>query len=121
MWDMIQMPCHGLHCIKRASRAQHNAFKTIAAVMGGSPKDVRRFFAKLEAIGVDPAEQVVYVHKSSISAVIRRMNDAHDKRSAQGSTRRRTIRPAELSEFQALRKNRLGHAQQSSRVRPRLT
>ena len=81
--------------------ALQNAFKAIEAVIGDPPRDDRKFFAKLSAIGVDPAEEVGYEDKVAISTVIRKMNEARDKRSAHGSTRKRTIRPSELLDFQA--------------------
>jgi len=81
--------------------ALHNAFKAIEAVIGDPPKDDRKFFDKIKAIGIDPAEPVGYDERLPISTVIRTMNEARDKRSAHGSTGRRTIRPAELLDFQA--------------------
>jgi len=81
--------------------ALHNAFKAIEAVIGDPPKDDRKFFETLTAIGVDPLEEVGYSEKMAITTVIRNMNVARDKRSAHGSTRRRMIRPFELLEFQS--------------------
>jgi hypothetical protein len=81
--------------------ALHNAFKAIEAVVGDPPKDDRRFFHKLEAIGIDPLEEVGYGEKVALAVLIRRMNVARDKRSAHGSTRHRTIRVVELLDFQA--------------------
>lgn len=84
--------------------ALHNAFKAVEAVIGDPPSDDRKFFDKLKDIGVDPQEKVGFTEKVPISTVIRRMNEAWDKRSAHGSTRQRTIRAAELLEFQACAK-----------------
>jgi hypothetical protein len=81
--------------------ALQNAFKAVEAVIGDPPRDDRRFFAKLQSIGIDPHEEVGYLEKSPIERVIRQMNDARDKRSAHGSTRSRSISPAELMSFQA--------------------
>jgi hypothetical protein len=81
--------------------ALHSAFKAVEAVIGDPPKDDRKFFAKLKDIGIDPLEEVGFGEKTAISSVIRRMNVARDRRSAHGSTRQRTICPAELLEFQA--------------------
>ena len=81
--------------------ALHNACKAIEAVVGDPPRDDRKFFDKIKGIGIDPLEKVGYGERVPISTVIRKMNEARDKRSAHGSTRRRTIRPAELLEFQA--------------------
>jgi hypothetical protein len=80
--------------------ALHSAFKAIEAVIGDPPKDDRRFFAKLATIGIAPTEEAGYVNKISIHKMIRRMNEARDKRSAHGSTRNRRISPAELLDFQ---------------------
>jgi hypothetical protein len=80
--------------------ALQNAFKAIEAVMGDPPKNDRKFSDKLVAIGIDPLEQVGYEEKKPISTVIRAMNEARDKKSAHGSTRRRTIGQAELLDFQ---------------------
>ena len=81
--------------------ALQNAFKAVEAIIGDPPKDDRRFFEKLKNVGIDPLEEVGYQKREAISIVIRRMNEARDKRSAHGSTRQRTIRPAELLHFQA--------------------
>jgi len=81
--------------------ALQNAFKAIEAVIGDPPKDDRRFFEKLRGIGIDPLEEVGFDRKVTISALIRRMNEARDKCSAHGSTPPRLIRHAELLEFQA--------------------
>jgi hypothetical protein len=81
--------------------ALHNAFKAIEAVIGDPPRDERKFFDKIKAIGIDPFEPVGYDERRPISTVVRTMNEARDKRSAHGSTRRRTIRPAEVLDFQA--------------------
>ena len=81
--------------------ALQNAFKAIEAVIGDPPKDDRKFFDKLTNVGINPLEEVGYKKKVAISTVIRKMNEARDRRSAHGSTRQRMIRPAELLEFQA--------------------
>jgi len=46
-------------------------------------------------------QEVGFDRKTAIATVIRKMNKAREKRSAHGSTPQRTIRPAELLEFQA--------------------
>ena len=80
--------------------ALHSAFKAIEAVIGDPSKNDRRFFATLANIGIDPAEEVGYLNKIPIHKMIRRMNEARDKRSAHGSTRDRKISAAELLDFQ---------------------
>jgi hypothetical protein len=80
--------------------ALHSAFKAIEAVIGDPSKDDRRFFATLAKIGIDPAEEAGYLNKIPIHKMIRRMNEARDKRSAHGSTRNRKISAAELLDFQ---------------------
>src|SRR5262249_22105517 len=64
-------------------------------------KDDRSFFATLQRIGINPTEEAGYLHKIPIFEMIRRMNEARDKRSAHGSTRNRKISAAELLDFQA--------------------
>jgi hypothetical protein len=81
--------------------ALHSAFKAIEAVIGDPPKDDRRFFSKLMQIGMDPMEEAGYLEKIPIHCMIRRMNDARDKRSAHGSTTTRKISASELLDFQA--------------------
>ncbi len=85
----------------RFEDALHSAFMAIEAVIGDPPRDDRRLFAKLADIGVDPHEEAGYVDKIPIARMIRRMNEARDKKSAHGSTRHRRIAAAELLNFQA--------------------
>ncbi len=80
--------------------ALHNAFKAIEAVVGDPPKDNRRFFKRLEAIGIDPMEEVGFENRVPIYSLIREMNEARNKRAAHGSTQPRTIRVSELLNFQ---------------------
>ena len=81
--------------------ALHSAFKAVEAVIGDPPKDDRRLFAKLSEIGIDYAEEAGYLHKTPFHEMIRRMNEARDKRAAHGSIRNRKISAAELLDFQA--------------------
>ncbi len=85
----------------RYEDALHNSFKAIESIIGDPPKDDRRFSEKLKSIGINGDEEVGYRVKQPISAVIRSMSTARDKKSAHGSTRDRHIRPSELLEFQA--------------------
>jgi hypothetical protein len=80
--------------------ALHSAFKAIEAVIGDPSKNDNRFFATLAKIGIDPAEEAGYLNKIPVHKMIRRMNEARDKRSAHGSTRNRKISAAELLDFQ---------------------
>jgi hypothetical protein len=79
--------------------ALQNAFKSVEAVLGDPPSDDRRYFAKLRAIGVDPAEPVGYGSKRPVHEWIREMARARDKRAAHGSTTPRALSVAELLEF----------------------
>jgi hypothetical protein len=81
--------------------ALQNAFKAVEAIIGDPPKDDRRFFGKLEAVGIDPNEQVGYRQKLPIYSVIRDMNEVRDKKAAHGSAQNRYISPADRLEFQA--------------------
>ncbi len=81
--------------------ALQNAFKSVEAVLGDPPKNDAKFFAKLNAIGLDPNEEVGYSFKLPIHTVIRNMNEARDKKAAHGSTIHRGITYGELMEFQA--------------------
>ena len=80
--------------------ALQNAFKALEAVIGDPPKDDRRFFRKLQEIGLDPLEEVGYATKIPIHLVIREMNTARDKKAAHGSTGNRTITAADLLNYQ---------------------
>jgi len=80
--------------------ALQNAFKAIEAVIGDPPKDDRKFFGKLNAIGLDPNTQVGYTCKLPLNKVIREMNMARDKKAAHGSTTKRRITTGELLEYQ---------------------
>jgi hypothetical protein len=84
----------------RFEDALQSAFKAIEAAIGDPPKDNRRFFAKLANVGVEPAEDVGYLTKVPIHTMIRRMNEARDKRAAHGSTPNRGITAAELLDYQ---------------------
>jgi hypothetical protein len=81
--------------------ALQNAFKAVEAVIGDPPKDDRKLFQKLWQIGLDPHEEVGYRTKAALHQVIRDMNRARDKKSAHGSTRSRTIKAADLLNYQA--------------------
>lgn len=80
--------------------ALQNAFKAVEAVIGDPPKDDRKLFLKLSALGIDPSEPAGYVAQRPFSEHIRQMNLARDKRAAHGSTRNRRIRAAELLDYQ---------------------
>jgi hypothetical protein len=80
--------------------ALQNAFKAVEAIIGDPPKDERKFFLKLRQIGLDPQEEVGYRTKTPLHQVIRDMNRERDKKSAHGSTRDRTIKAAELLDYQ---------------------
>lgn len=99
-WDVDGGPNTGSGQ-SRFEEALHSAFKAIEAIIGDPPRDDRRLFEKLRAIGIDPDEEVGYAEKEKISAVIRSMNTARDKKAAHGSTRNRRILPAELLRYQA--------------------
>src|SRR5262249_55251785 len=86
-------PILRMHCKTRSRRFE--------AVIGDPPKNSEKFFGRIRGLGIDPHEPVGYENQVPISTLIRQMNEARDKRSAHGSTRRRTIRPAELLDFQA--------------------
>jgi hypothetical protein len=85
----------------RFEDALHNSFKAVEAIIGDPPKDDRRLSEKLKKIGINVDEPVGYRVKEPIGSVIRSMSAARDKKSAHGSTRYRSITPAELLEFQA--------------------
>lgn len=98
--------------------ALHSAFKAVEAIIGDPPKDDRRFFAKLAQIGLDPTEEAGYVEKIPFERMIRRMNEARDKRSAHGSTRHRRISAAELLDFQTCAQIIVLTALEKARGRP---
>lgn len=81
--------------------ALQNAFKAIEAILGDPPKDDNRFFAKIRSIGLEPGMKIGYREKSSLHEVIRRMNEARDKKAAHGSTSYRIITINEMLEYQA--------------------
>lgn len=98
--------------------ALHSAFKAIEAVIGDPSKSDRRFFATLAELGIDPAEEVGYLNRTPLHIMIRRMNEARDKRSAHGSTRNRNISAAELLDFQACAEVIVAAALQKQRGSP---
>ncbi len=91
---------HSASLRSRFEDALHNSFKAVEAIIGDPPKDDRRLSEKLKTIGISFDEPVGYRAKESIGVVIRSMNVARDKKSAHGSTKHRSITPAELLEFQ---------------------
>jgi len=95
--DMIPRSSSDQTCFEDALQ---NAFKAIEAVIGDPPRDDKRFFSKLQEIGLDPLEEVGYAAKAPIHLVIRGMNTARDKKAAHGSTGNRTIRAADLLNYQ---------------------
>ena len=83
-WDVDGGPNTGSGQ-SRFEEALHSAFKAIEAIIGDPPRDDRRLFEKLRAIGIDPDEEVGYAEKEKISAVIRSMNTARDKKARTGA------------------------------------
>ncbi|MGA3050709.1 MAG: hypothetical protein ABSE00_02175 [Chitinispirillaceae bacterium] len=81
-----------------------NAFKAIEALIGDPPKDDRKLFHKLKEIGVNPSLEFDTLERKPIHTIIRKMNDARDKKSAHGSTPRKKpedlIAAKELMEYQ---------------------
>ena len=71
--------------------ALQNAFKAIEAIVGDPPKDETRFHAKLSSAGLDPNAESGLVSKDRLSAQIRRMNVARDKKSAHESVPNRHL------------------------------
>jgi hypothetical protein len=92
---------HSASIRSRFEDALHNSFKAVEAIIGDPPKDNRRLSEKLKKIGINFDEPVGYRVKEPIGTVIRSMSAARDTKSAHGSTRHRSITPAELLEFQA--------------------
>jgi len=85
----------------RFENALISSFKVIEAIIGDPPGDDRKFHRKLRSIGVDPHELVGYRDKKPIHEVIREMNIARDKKSADGSTPDRSIAVANMLGYQA--------------------
>jgi hypothetical protein len=81
--------------------ALQNAFKAIEAVIGDPPKNDRKLALKLRSVGLDFQEEVGYGDKVKLGQVIRRINSARDRKAAHGSTSPRTIRIADMMEYQA--------------------
>lgn len=77
-----------------------NAFKAVEAIIGDPPKDEAKLFHKLRLIGVDPEEAVGYRGRRALHQVIRQMSRDRDKKAAHGSTRDRTIKAADLLDYQ---------------------
>jgi hypothetical protein len=100
LWDPERFPTTGT-AQTNFEDALQRAFKAIEANIGDPPKDDRRLLAKLTLHGIDPEEPVGYQEKIPIQEMIRRMNDARDKRAAHGSTRNRGIAIGDLLDFQA--------------------
>lgn len=78
-----------------------NAFKVIEALLGDPPRDDRKFFTKLQSIGIDPNESVGYHSSRALHEVIREVGRARDHKSAHGSTPDRIIEVAKMFEYQA--------------------
>ncbi|MFW6118903.1 MAG: hypothetical protein ACOC7S_01055 [Planctomycetota bacterium] len=85
----------------RFENALQNAFKAIEAVIGDPPKDDGRLFRKIRDVGLDPGEMVGYGRKMPLHEAIRWANDARDKKSAHGSTKKRKISVLELLNHQS--------------------
>jgi hypothetical protein len=85
----------------RLEDALLNAYKTVEAIIGDIPKDERKYFSKLESIGIDPHETVGYAPKKELHIVIREMNDQRDKKAAHGRTPNREITIGSMLEYQA--------------------
>ena len=81
-------------------RALQDAFKAVEAVVGDPPSDDRKLFQKIQGIGLDPEEEVGYEQRP-LHQVIRRMNEARDKKAAHGSTTGRDITVGELLDYQS--------------------
>lgn len=77
------------------------AFKAVEAVLGDPPKDDAKLRAKMEAVGLDPDEEVGYRDKAALQTMVGRMSRARDKKAAHGSTPPMPITVGELVEFQA--------------------
>lgn len=84
----------------KLENALQNAFKAIEAILGDPPKDDTRFLAKIRSIGLDPGEEVGFTEKAPLHTVIRKMNEARDKKAAHGSTSQRIITISEMLEYQ---------------------
>jgi len=85
----------------RMEIALQEAFKTIEALLGDPPKEDKKFFARIQTIGLDPHEPVGYGAKMPLHEAIRAINNARDKKAAHGSTISRNITYYELMEYQA--------------------
>lgn len=89
----------GAYELAQWEAAFHNSYKAVEAIIGDPPKNEERFFSKLNAMGIDPAEEVGYTNKEPISKVLRDMNQIRDSRVAHGSTPKRGIRLNQMVEF----------------------
>jgi len=83
----------------RLENALQDSFKAIEAILGDPPKDDKKFFRKIEEIGLDPDKSFGLADKS-LYQVIRDMNEARDKKAAHGSTSNRHITVGELLDYQ---------------------
>ena len=83
----------------RLENALQDSFKAIEAILGDPPKDDKKFFRKMEAIGLDPNESFGLANKP-LYQIIRDMNIARDKKAAHGSTSDRQISIGELLDYQ---------------------
>lgn len=84
----------------RLEDAVINAFKIIEALIGDPPRDDRKFFEKLRAIGVDPLEPIGYRSAQPLHEIIREMNRARDRKAAHGGTPDRSLLVVDVLEYQ---------------------
>ena len=89
----------GAYELAQWEAAFHNSYKAVEAIIGDPPKDEDRFLSKLNAMGINPNEEVGYTTKEPISRVLRNMNRFRDSRVAHGSTPNRGIRLNQMVEF----------------------
>jgi hypothetical protein len=104
VWDIMKSPTAKVQTELEQTaleNALQNAFKAVEAVLGDPSKDDAKLRARMEAVGLDPDEEVGYIDKASLQTTIRRMSWTRDKKSAHGSTPPRPITAGELVEFQA--------------------
>lgn len=83
----------------RFENALQDSFKAVEAILGDPSKNDKRFFRKIEAIGLNPHE-IFGIEERPIHQVIRDMSEARDKKAAHGSTPNRSITLGELLEYQ---------------------
>lgn len=76
-----------------------NIYKTIEAVIGDIPKDVKKYFCKLNQIGINPLEIIGFRHKE-IYKIIKDVQISRDKKAAHGKTPDRRINYIDLVEYQ---------------------